>query len=298
VATQLLPLYLLLDVARERGEPPNLSVVTGAAERLTIGPNRTLSLSAPGFKALPSPSGGPQYRIEARTMEEAWQRILNLKRKHPQIDVEATLAGAQMVETYPQGRVGHNLSIGGELAGQSMVKSCLAWAFANGVEWALCRNALDYLRGGTDLPFGYYHDSDLVDGRPAGFPLRCLAIDADPASGLILGYGEYFGFHRFVCLLGEGYRGPEVRGAYALDPRTGAEIHVKVRLPFKGRTSTISTPTSERRRKTSGAQPTRSSARRCRRGTTPNGRACCAVRLTRRSTRAEQAPEECWQRLN
>lgn len=105
---------------------------------LTIGPNGTLSRSAPGFKTFPSPSGGTQYRIEARTMEEARHRVSDLKRKHPEIDVEATLAGAQMVETYPQGWVRHDLSIGGDLAGRSMVKSCLAWAFANGVEWGLC----------------------------------------------------------------------------------------------------------------------------------------------------------------
>lgn len=233
LAEQLLPLCLLLDVARERGEPPSLRVVTSASERLTIGPNGTLSRSAPGFRAAPSPSGGTQYRIEARTMEEARRRVSDLKRKHPEIDVEATLAGAQMVETYPQGWVGHDLSIGGELAGRSMVKSCLAWAFANGVEWARCRKALDYLRGGgADPPFGYYHDTDLVEGRPAGVPFHCLALDANPVSGLILGYGEYFGFHRFVCLLGEGYGGPAVRGSYAFDPRTGAEIDVTVRLPF------------------------------------------------------------------
>ena len=206
--------------------------MTSAGERLTIGPNGTLSRLATGFKAAPSPSGGTQYRIEARTTEEARRRVSELKRKHPEIDVEATLASAQMVETYPQGWVGHDLSIGGELAGRSMVKSCLAWAFANGVEWALCRKALDCLRGGADPPFGYYHDTDLVEGRPAGVPFNCPALDANPVGGLILGYGEYFGFHRFVCLLGEDYGGPAVRGSYALDPRTGAEIDVTVRLPF------------------------------------------------------------------
>lgn len=71
-----------------------------------------------------------------------------------------------------------------------------------------------------------------MEGRPSGVPLHCLAIDANPVSGLILGYGEYFGFHRFVCLLGEDYQGPAVRGAYTLDPRTGTEINVTVRLSF------------------------------------------------------------------
>jgi hypothetical protein len=108
-------------------------------------------------------------------MDEARQILMDLKRKYPEIDVDATLAGAQMVETYPRGAVGHDFSIGGELAGRSMVKSSLAWAFTNGVDWAACDKALGYLRAnGAPACFGYYHDTDLILGRPAGVPLHCL----------------------------------------------------------------------------------------------------------------------------
>jgi hypothetical protein len=233
LAKQLLPLCLLLDVVRERGDPPGLRVETSAGERLTIGPNGALTRSAPVFTQAPSPSGKTSYHLEARTMHEARQILMDLKRKHPEIDVEATLAGARMVETYPRGAVGHDLSIGGELAGRSMVKSSLAWAFANGVDWAACEGALGYVRDNGAPPcFGYYHDTDLIHGRRAGVPLHCLSVEADAATGLILGYGEYFGFHRFVCLLGEGYRGPAIRSTYAIDPRTGAGLDLHVRIPF------------------------------------------------------------------
>jgi HNH endonuclease len=233
LAKQLLPLCLLLNISRERGDPPGLRVETSAGERLTIGPNGTLTPSAPVFTRTPSPSGKTHYHVKARTMDEARQIITDLKRKHPEIDVEATLAEAQMVETYPQGAVGHDLSIGGELAGRSMVKSSLSWAFANGVDWAACEGALGYLRAkGAPPCFGYYHDTDLIQGRPAGVPLHCLSVEADAETGLILGYGEYFGFHRFVCLLGEGYRGPSIRSTYAIDPRTGAGLDLHVHIPF------------------------------------------------------------------
>src|SRR5579871_1372315 len=169
LAEQLLPLCLLLDVSRERGQPPGLRVVTTAGERLTIGPNGTLVKSAPVFTRTSSDSGKTQYRIEPRTMDEGRKILMELKRKHPEIDVEATLAEAQKVETYPQGAVGHDLSIGGELAGRAMVKSVLAWAFANGVDWARCEAALGYLRDKGATPcFGYYHDTDLIQGRPVG----------------------------------------------------------------------------------------------------------------------------------
>jgi HNH endonuclease len=38
IARQLLPLSLMLDISRERGDPPPLKVTSTADERLTIGP--------------------------------------------------------------------------------------------------------------------------------------------------------------------------------------------------------------------------------------------------------------------
>jgi hypothetical protein len=60
----------------------------------------------------------------------------------------------------------------------------------------------------------------------------CLAVDADPTTGLILAYGEFFGFHRFVCLLGEEYEGLALRKTYAIDPRTGKDLDLSVRIAF------------------------------------------------------------------
>jgi HNH endonuclease len=291
LAEQLLPLCLLLDISRERGDPPTLKVVTSAGERLTIRPNGTLARSAPVFTRTPSPSGKTHYHVEARTMHEAQQILMDLKRKHPEIDVDATLAGAQMVETYPRGAVGHDLSIGGELAGRSMMKSSLAWAFANGVDWAACEGALGYLRSKDAPPcFGYYHDTDLIQGRPAGVPLHCLSVEADTATGLILGYGEYFGFHRFVCLLGEGYRGPAIRSTHAIDPRTGAGLDLHVRIPFSR--SDVEDIYAYRRTKLEmrSAQLTPFSARRCRPAWTPSESVWSAKRSMRRSRRAERSP--------
>ena len=68
--------------------------------------------------------------------------------------------------------------------------------------------------------------------RPTGVPLHCLAVDANPTTGLILAYGEFFGFYRFVCLLGEAYEGPAIRKAYAIDPGTGKKLDLTVRITF------------------------------------------------------------------
>lgn len=61
-------------------------------------------------------------------------------------------------------------------------------------------------------------------------PLHCVAIDANPATGLILGYVEYFGIHRIVVCLGRDYTSNRLQSVYALDPRTGKELQVAVHI--------------------------------------------------------------------
>lgn len=233
LAKQLLPLSLMFDISRERGDSPRLKVVTTAGEQLTVGPAGKLAPTNPIVDKRAGIAGGFQYHVKARSMDEARRILTGLKRKHPEIDVEARLAGAEIEESYARGAVEHDLTIGGPLAGRSMVKSCLAMAYVSGIDWAACASAVRYLRDG-DAPasFGYYNETELVSNRTAGVPLHCLAVRADPESGLILAYAEYFGLHRIVACLGEGYVGPLVESSYALDPRRGLEVDVQVNLAF------------------------------------------------------------------
>lgn len=232
---QLLPLTLMFGVSRQRKSAlRSLPVTTTAGERITIGPGGKLSLSEPVFDSTPTSDGKTFYRLIARTMAEARTMVGWLKRKHPEIDVEAVLAQAQAAQSYPEGAVCHDLSIGGERAGRSIVKSCLALAFDSGIPLAFCGLSIGYLlRSEAEPPFGFYQERDLVTGRVAGTPLHCLAVKADPVSGLVLAYAEFFGCHRIVACLGERYSGPFIERVYALDPRDGKVLDLRVDLPFE-----------------------------------------------------------------
>ena len=156
-----------------------------------------------------------------------------LKRKHPELDVEAILAKAKAVEAYPEGAMHHNLNFGGSLAGRSVVKSCVAMAFASGIDWTDCNIALDYLRNdGASPSFGFYQEKDLIAAQSRGHAAPFVAVDANPTTGMILAYAEYFGIHRVVSCLGDGYEGPAMRGSYAFDPRDAAVQTVSVDLNF------------------------------------------------------------------
>jgi hypothetical protein len=125
------------------------------------------------------------------------------------------------------------VQIGGVKAGRSIVKSAAAFAHDVGIPVNVCEQALAYLRDENAAAcFGYYQSTDLVVGRPHGVPLHCVAIDGDPETGLLLGYVEYFGFLRMVVLLSKAYVGGSINHCYAIDPTTGQELALSVRLPF------------------------------------------------------------------
>jgi len=229
---QLRPLALHFGVQRQRGQTLRMAITTTAGEELLLGPKGQLTMVRPNITRTPTPQG-VNLQITAGSDAQAREVLEALKRKTPHIDVEGTLATAQVRRSYAQGAVQLQLGFGGELSGRSLVKSALALAHQAGIPVDRCGDALRYLREADGTPcFGYYYVGDLISDRPAEKPLHCVAIEANPETSLILGYVEYFGVHRAVVCLGRGYRGEAVKCIYAIDPRNGATFDLSVRLAF------------------------------------------------------------------
>lgn len=232
LASQLHPLSLLFGVDRQRGVTPGLAITTTTGEELVIKPEGGFVPAKPSFSRKTTPEG-VAIQITARSMKEAKGMVAGLKRKYPNIDVAKILASAQARTAYPKGLVHHRLELGGKISGRSIVKSVLALAHHAGVPVSACSDAVDYLRDAAAKPcFGYYQATDLVSDRPAETPLHCVSVHANPDTGLILAYAEYFGVHRVVACLGRKYAGKRVEMTYAIDPRTAAKLNLSVHLAF------------------------------------------------------------------
>lgn len=229
---QLRPLALHFGVKRQSGRTLRMAVTTTAGENLLLNAGGQLEMSRPEIKRTPI-ADGESIQVTAGSIAQARDVLEGVKRKYPKVDVEAVLAGAEIRQSYAQGVVRIDLDFGGQSSGRSLVKSALALAHEAGLPIAQCGGALAYLREADAEPcFGYYYVDDLVDRRPLATPLHCVAIDANPDTGLILGYVEYFGVHRAVVCLGRDYAGDRLRAVYALDPRTSEILDVAVRLDF------------------------------------------------------------------
>jgi hypothetical protein len=219
-------------VKRQRGRTLCIAVTTTAGENLLLNTGGQLEMAPPEIKRTPIPDG-ETIEVKAGSIAQARDVLEGVKRQYPKVDVEAALAGAEIHQSYAKGVVHIDLNFGGPLSGRSLVKSALALAHGAGLPIAQCGDALAYLREADAEPcFGYYYVDDPVDGRPPATPLHCVAIDANPETGLILGYVEYFGIHRAVVCLGRDHAGDRLKAVYALDPRIGETVEVAVRLDF------------------------------------------------------------------
>ena len=190
------------------------------------------TLPKPSYKEMKSPNG-TKISANARNLSEAKYMLKGLKRKFPSINIEQILASAQHNSSYPEGLIHHQLNFGGEISGRSIIKSALALAFYAGIQITDCQDAIHYLKLSTATPcFGYYYSEDLVSNRPLDTPLHCVAVNANPHTGLILGYLEYFGAYRIVACLGRKYDKKPIQYCYAIDPRTGADLDLSIQLNF------------------------------------------------------------------
>jgi hypothetical protein len=229
LAKQLNPLCLFFHIYRQDGEPPaqNFPTISGDTMRVS---HDGLALPRPTISRTPT-GAGTNIQVVARTPEEAREILTGLKRKYPQIDVDTTLASATSTYSYLSEPVKMELKIGGPDGGRSIVKSAFALAVSSGVAPSDCDEAKRYIASGEDACFGYFNDFDLIEGRPENTVVHCTAVSSTD-DGLLLGYVELFTVFRMFICLGSNYRGKPISAVYAIDPVTGSELNVTVRLKF------------------------------------------------------------------
>lgn len=231
LSKQLNPLCLIFFIQRERGNPPSQTFTTTEGRSLTLHSKGGMSPSKVSFEESTS-DGKTSIRILARDIKEAKSILQGVKRKYPTIDIEKLASELLPTDEYLSGMLEFNLDFGGPKSGKSLVKSALGLAYSAGIASNSCEQAIEYLRHDGSPCFGYYNEQELVENRPINTPLHCVAIQGDPESGLLLGYVEYFGIQRMVVCLSEKYTGRAISKSYAIDPITGTELSLNVRIPL------------------------------------------------------------------
>lgn len=229
LATQLSPLSLLFDIKRERGEVKPNTFTTIKGEKITLRANGAMTLGSQSFRQTPIEGGGTQFSGKAQTMSQAKYILKNMKKKHPDLDIDSISGSLKENSIYCEDEIVFDISFGGHEAGRSLVKSAVAWAFESGISLEECDEAIYYLKNpNAEKCFGYFYKSDLVKNRTKGVPIHCISVKGCSKKKQLIAYIEYFGTYRIIIRLGSNYQGKDTISTYGINPMTGQTIDLKV----------------------------------------------------------------------
>ena len=229
LAAQFNWLSVMVGIVRDRKEPPPERVATVSGEEFLLHPDGRMQPAKFKYQEV---KDGETTRISfaARTLKEARKKISEIARRYPRFNQNEALANAKVETSYLNEPLKVNLQFGGPLAGRSVVKTALAFAFKVGIDPHSCKGAIDFLHDDSAPPlcYGMSYLIDIVKGRPANAVFHCVAVYGSKADGKLLGYVEYFGLARWLILLSDGYDGPDLDEAYAINPTTGKPIEISM----------------------------------------------------------------------
>ncbi|OAE44580.1 hypothetical protein A7J58_12455 [Enterobacter cloacae] len=173
------------------------------------------------------------FSFTAGNMKQAQQFVRGFCKKHPSLNQQELMDSLVLSKTYLGGdALVFNPTFGNANSGRSLVKTILAYAKKIGIDPFLCNKAIDYLINDGEPCYGYYYSNDLVVNREFERPAHCIAIHAEPNSGYVIGYLEYFGVWRVISLLSDCYKGKEIKESYYIYPEDSKSGSFEIDIPM------------------------------------------------------------------
>ncbi|WP_162249911.1 HNH endonuclease [Massilia sp. Root351] len=229
LAAQFNWIALMIGIIRDRNESPPKLVSTVSGEKFLLQNDGSMLPAKFKYQEL---KDGEQTKISfiARTPKEAKKKIEEIAKRFPQIDKDKLLENAKIKTSYLNEPLHIDMNFGGPLAGRSVVKTALAFAFSRGINPHSCENAKNFVCDETadSSCYGLMYLADVVKIRPANTLFHCIALFGDRGRNRLFAYVEYFGLARWLIELSKNYDGPELREVYAIDPSTALSVNIEV----------------------------------------------------------------------
>ena len=206
-----------------------MSLPTTGGDEVEIGPNHKMTFKPTYEKT--SDGMSTRIHIRARSMDEMLERIKDVKRDHPRLDLTEMIRKVEVKQIYLNDLMTCQLDFGGPASDRSMVKTAVALAFDAGIPPGGCDLAMEYLKNeDAERCFYPYYGNSIVKDRNSEVPLHCVYVTGSPKSGTILGYVEFYGVVRRVVILSRAYKGMEFSNLYAIDPISGEKQDIIIEL--------------------------------------------------------------------
>lgn len=223
---------LLGGVSRDRGFTPNEVFSTLSGKEVRLANEGEMSIARPEYVS-EEVDGKTHFSFTAGNMKQAQQFVKDICRKHRSLNQQELMDSLVLNKTYLGGdALVFNPKFGGENSGRSLAKTILAFAAKIGIDPFSCNKAIDYLINDGEPCYGYYYGNDLVINRSFEKPAHCIAVHAEPKSGLVIGYLEYFGVWRVISLLSDCYDGEEIKESYYIYPEDSTSGDFEINIPL------------------------------------------------------------------
>ncbi len=223
---------LLGSINRDRGFTPNEVFPTISGKEVRLASEGVMSLAHPKYTT-EKIDGKIHFSFTTGNMKQAKQFVRDLCKKHPSLNQQELMDNLVLNTTYlGEDALTFNPKFGGKNSGRSLVKTILAFATKVGIDPFLCNKATDYLLNDGEPCYGYYYSNDLVVNRSFKKPAHCIAVHAEPNSGYVIGYLEYFGVWRVISLLSDCYNGEEIKESYYIYPEDSTSGSFDIDLPL------------------------------------------------------------------
>lgn len=175
LAGQLNHLGHLFEIKRQGKTIPPMKRYTVAGELIETRPGNRTVIGKPRHRVT-ADKKTVRIQISARTRSEMRERLEDLRKDYPQIDVDEEMGKVQDVETYSNVPVEITTDVAGPCSGRSIVKSAVALACKAGLNPGDCDAAIKYLQNEEveydEDGFWRYYQGDLVKNRKVGSPVH------------------------------------------------------------------------------------------------------------------------------
>lgn len=210
-----------LGISREDGKapPPVSGIIEETQEAWSILAGGKPSMPDPIVKKIPQDGGGFVFNIETDNEETLRSIVAGIARKHPGLDVEAAIQGAERRREYLPHPVKFKLEFGGPLGFRAACKMAINYYLYSGGDVRAIKHLVPYIRGAEDREIGwfYFPSKPVIFGREQDEILHALIVNADPDERILCVYLEFFGTIRKLVLLNDNYEGPKLQQAYFFD---------------------------------------------------------------------------------
>ena len=235
LAKQLAPLATYLQIRREDGEENK--IIKGVKSKdgtiYNIVDGRKPVLAKPIYKRQKTEEK-IEYSYTARNESEAIDFLKGLKRQYPELDIEEAKKNFQYKTEYINEYLSHNLTIGGQLALKSIVKTAVNYYILVTKNRDHVDHLFEYLKGNSLLEIAkLYHSKEPIYQIDDEEVVHLIHLCANGTDNLLYCYIEFFSSFSFLILLSDHYAGENFISTYCYDILKNEEVNKDITLNLK-----------------------------------------------------------------